>query len=208
MSDQIIAYVSEYYSNKVETFGATPQGVDWNGSESQDLRFEQLMKVCHGAPALYSLNDYGCGYGALLDYLQDQRQSIIYQGYDCAQAMIDEARRLHGETDKQRFYAGGAFNLVADYTVASGIFNVRGELSDRQWLDYCLETMGKMNDISTRGMSFNMLTKYSDADKMRDYLHYADPCFIFDYCKRNFSRNVALLHDYGLYEFTMLVKKQ
>jgi hypothetical protein len=26
-------------------------------------------------------------------------------------------------------------------------------------------------------------------------------------CKRRFSRNVALLHDYDLYEFTVLVRK-
>jgi len=43
---------------------------------------------------------------------------------------------------------------------------------------------------------------------MREDLYYADPCFIFDYCKRNFSRNVALLHDYELYEFTIIVRKQ
>jgi hypothetical protein len=29
----------------------------------------------------------------------------------------------------------------------------------------------------------------------------------FDHCKRNFSRQVALLHDYGLWEFTILVRK-
>ena len=52
-----------------------------------------------------------------------------------------------------------------------------------------------------------MLTKYSDKEYMRDNLYYADPLFIFDYCKRNFSKQVALLHDYGLYEFTILVKK-
>lgn len=43
---------------------------------------------------------------------------------------------------------------------------------------------------------------------MKDYLYYADPCFLFDHCKRNYSDRVALLHDYGLYEFTMLVTKQ
>jgi len=30
---------------------------------------------------------------------------------------------------------------------------------------------------------------------------------LFDYCKRTYSRDVALLHDYGLYEFTILVRK-
>ena len=60
--------------------------------------------------------------------------------------------------------------------------------------------------LGTKGFAFNMLTSYSDADKMRDDLYYGDPCELFDHCKRSYSRNVALLHDYGLYEFTMLVR--
>jgi len=52
-----------------------------------------------------------------------------------------------------------------------------------------------------------MLTKYSDREYMKEYLYYADPLFIFDYCKRNFSKKVALIHDYELYEFTILVRK-
>jgi hypothetical protein len=43
---------------------------------------------------------------------------------------------------------------------------------------------------------------------MRPDLYYADPRAIFDHCKRTFSRWVALLHDYGLYEFTILVRKE
>ena len=65
----------------------------------------------------------------------------------------------------------------------------------------------KMNDISRRGFSFNMLTKYSDPEYMRQHLYYADPCYLFDYCKMHFSRNVALLHDYEVYDFTILVRK-
>ena len=42
---------------------------------------------------------------------------------------------------------------------------------------------------------------------MRPYLYYADPLFLFDYCKKKYSKSVALLHDYGLYEFTILVRK-
>ena len=45
----------------------------------------------------------------------------------------------------------------------------------------------------------------SDPDRMRDDLYYADPCFFFDHCMRRFSRRVALLHDYELFDFTMLV---
>jgi hypothetical protein len=121
-------------------------------------------------------------------------------------SMIENARQQHAGMDS-KFFAGEECTQGADYTIASGIFNVRGEYSDSDWLTYCLDTVRKISALSAKGMSFNMLTKYSDAEKMRGYLYYADPCAVFDFCKRELSRNVALLHDYGLYEFTILVRK-
>jgi hypothetical protein len=41
---------------------------------------------------------------------------------------------------------------------------------------------------------------------MKDYLHYADPLFIFDYCKTYFSGFVLLKHDFTLDEFTIIVR--
>ena len=52
-----------------------------------------------------------------------------------------------------------------------------------------------------------MLSTYSDPDKRRDDLFYADPGSFFDLCKQRFSPRVALLHDYPLYEFTVIVRK-
>jgi hypothetical protein len=43
---------------------------------------------------------------------------------------------------------------------------------------------------------------------MRADLYYADPLWLFDYCKRNLSKQVALLHDYGMYDFTILVRRE
>ena len=51
-----------------------------------------------------------------------------------------------------------------------------------------------------------MLTSYADPDRMRADLYYGDPGYYFAFCKQH-ARNVALLHDYDLYDFTMLVRK-
>ena len=67
--------------------------------------------------------------------------------------------------------------------------------------------MRQLNSSSSLGFAFNCLTTYSDPDKMRPYLYYADPANLFRHCKERYSRNVALLHDYDLYEFTILVRK-
>jgi len=66
-----------------------------------------------------------------------------------------------------------------------------------------------LNTLCLGGSSFNTLTKYSDTERMeqRPDLFFGDSLYFFDYCKRNFSRIIALLHDHGLYDFTILVRK-
>jgi hypothetical protein len=96
---------------------------------------------------------------------------------------------------------------VADFALASGVFNVKLDTPADEWTDYVTQTLAVLDRLGRRGFAFNMLTSYSDADRMRADLYYGDPLRFFDLCKRSFSKQVALLHDYGLYEFTMLVRK-
>jgi SAM-dependent methyltransferase len=201
----VLAAVERYYSGKLAEHGPTPKGVDWKDEASQRLRFEQLTKICDQR-ATFTINDYGCGYGALAAYLERWGWTFRYTGFDISRTMLDQARRLHG-SDRIRFVARDEELVPADYTVASGIFNVKLEADDDVWQRYVIGTLARLDALSKRGFSFNMLTSYSDPDRMRPDLHYADPSALFDHCKRNFSRWVALLHDYGLYEFTILIRK-
>ena len=120
--------------------------------------------------------------------------------------MMTAAHARH-PTDTARFHLGARSPRKADYAVASGIFNVRPGIPIAQWEAHIAATLDLLHASTTRGFAFNCLTSYSDADKRRDHLYYGDPCFYFDLCKRRHARNVALLHDYGLYEFTLLVRK-
>lgn len=207
MSDKITNKVSDYYSNKVRSFGATPQGVDWNSIESQTLRFKQLISVLpEDAQNHFSLLDYGCGYGAMYDFLKDRFINISYYGYDISEEMINAAQLLH-KNDSSKWVINESELLPVDFVVASGIFNVKMDVKDQEWLSYILQTLNTINSIAKNGFAFNILTGYSDRELMKSNLFYADPAFLFDYCKREFSPYVALLHDYPLYEFTILVRK-
>ncbi|VFR43012.1 SAM (And some other nucleotide) binding motif [plant metagenome] len=121
--------------------------------------------------------------------------------------MIQAARLRHRQGKTPGFVVADTPPEIADYGVASGVFNVRQHRSEVEWRGYLLDTLDTLDRTSRRGFSFNCLTCYSDEDRKRDYLYYADPLFIFDFCKRRYSRQIALLHDYGLYEFTVLVRK-
>jgi len=196
--------VSDYYSEKIKLHGATSAGVDWNGKESQYVRFDQLSKVIQNDT--FSILDYGCGYGEYINYLKGTNSKYQYKGFDISEEMIKSAIALNGN-DQSCFFSKESELKSYDYTVASGIFNVRNEVNDKEWLAYILDELSLLNKLSNKGFSFNALTKYSDKEYLKDYLYYADPLFLFDYCKQHFSRNVALLHDYELYEFTLIVKK-
>jgi SAM-dependent methyltransferase len=202
----LLAEVADYYSAKLAENGATPRGVDWNGEGSQVLRFEQLTKVIQ-QPRGFSLNDLGCGYGALFDYLISRYRDFFYNGCDISDDMIRAAQDRYANNPNAHFTIAAEPLKTADYGIASGIFNIRLGLSDAVWRVHLEATLDVLDRTSHRGFAFNCLTSYSDADMMRDYLYYADPCVMFDLCKQLYSHHVALLHDYGLYEFTILVRK-
>lgn len=197
--------VARYYAEKLSAHGMTPQGVDWNSDESQQLRFSQLLCVLEDDVAEPMVLDYGCGYGALAQRLIADRTRFRYVGFDVCTPMIVQARA--DVRDPRCAFTDNENDLpVSDYTVASGIFNVRLEASQEQWKAHIVETIATLARHSRKGFAFNMLTRYADEEKLRDHLYYADPGEYFKLCKESWSRNVALLHHYDLYEFTVVVK--
>jgi SAM-dependent methyltransferase len=201
----LVRRVAKYYSEKVAIHGPTPKGADWNSRESQELRFEQLLRVCEGRPA-FTLNDFGCGYGALARFMANRGLSFVYRGYDASEAMVAEARAFLATIPNCTLFTDETQLPPADYTVASGVFNVKLDTPEERWTQYVLDTMAAIARLSTVGFAFNLLTRYADPDRTRPDLYYADPAFFFDHCIRTYSRRVALLHDYPLYEFTIIVR--
>lgn len=205
--EKLLNKVGEYYTGKLRAHGATPQGVDWNSSGSQQLRFEHLLQL-RTEEGPFTINDFGCGYGALADFLESNRLDFRYCGYDVSSAMIDEARRRQPPGSRCTFHNDLSRLTPADYCVASGIFNVRLDVDIREWERYVLSTIDLLGALSVRGFAFNALSDSSDPEHRRPDLYYAQPGFLFDYCRKRHSRSLALLHDYGLFEFTLLVKKR
>ena len=197
----------KYFEDLLTTYGVTPRGVDWNSENAQDTRFIQLLKICDLSKP-FSILDYGSGYGALVELLTTCGCDFDYTGYDISEKMAVKGRELFKDQPKCHFTSDSEALTCTDYAIASGIFNIKLEASQEEWTRYVVSELNRINDLTTRGFSFNLLTKYSDVEFMKPHLYYADPGFFFDYCKTHYAKNVALLHDYGLYDFTVLVRKQ
>ncbi|MCW2763667.1 MAG: uncharacterized protein JWR85_3868 [Marmoricola sp.] len=205
--DNALQQVRDMYSSNLAKSGAVSTAVGWTTPESQALRFSKLTEVIERDGAPVSVNDYGCGYGAHLDYLLEQQQDVgAYNGYDLSGEMLESARQRHaGSRIQLDWRQSAAIDTLADYTFVSGTFNVRFAASDEEWKRFIEDKLAEINEHSTRGFAFNLLSTY--VDWKEPHLFYADPLFWFDFCKSRFSRKVALLHDYPLYEWTILVRK-
>lgn len=199
----------DFYQERLDNFSDNARRVAWKNEDAQQIRFAQFQRLLPFNHS-FSINDLGCGIGDLIDFLKRNEYTFKYVGYDQMEEMINLAREKHPFEQDCEFkqIANAREMTMADFSVASGIFNIRLSYSDDEWLTYIKETISIMNDKSKKGFSFNVLTKYSDAEFMKDELYYADPLLLFDYCKKNFSKNVALLHDYDQYDFTIIVRKQ
>src|ERR1700681_385659 len=106
----------------------------------------------------FTINDYGCGYGALVDYLKNRDYQFKYRGFDVPEKMIAEGRQSHEQDSQCEFYSEKSMIPPADYTVASGIFNVKLDTLESDWIEYILATLTEFHSLTKRAFAFNALT--------------------------------------------------
>jgi hypothetical protein len=206
MTKQTIKQIEGLYTDNLKEHGISSESVGWPNKQDHTLRFQKLFQGVD-LTRICSLNDLGSGYGAVLDYLSSVNTSLeSYFAYDISQDMLDDIDIQRYKQTNIKKFLGPNLSTPADFSIASGIFNVRFSETDELWQDYILETLSNLNESSIQGFSFNLLSTYVDFKK--DHLFYGDPLFFFDYCKEKFSRYVSLFHDYKLWEWTIVVKKE
>lgn len=204
---QTLSGIADLYTTNLQNHGVDSKSVGWNTEESQILRFEKQAELIEKKSAGngISINDLGVGYGAFFTYLSDLDGVNIsqYNGYDISTEMLNKASELISDP-RLKLIESAKITEKADYSFQSGIFNVRFEMDDDEWRKYVEGVIFNMAAMSTKGFAFNALTTY--VDWKQEDLFYADPFYFFDFCKTKISRYVSLIHDYPLYEWTMLVR--
>lgn len=201
--------VRAYYSDAIERYGPTPLGVDWPNVASQQLRFLQLLKLCSFDTA-FSLNDFGCGYGALLAYLSEWHRNakIDYRGIDLSPVMVATARKLW--TKKRplaTFVVGSTCRQMADYSLASGVFNVRLGQPVGIWEGYVENILADLCASSRIGFAVNFMLPL-DSAPMEDELYRTGQSRWVKFCRTRLGCSVRVVGDYGLREFTLIARSK
>jgi SAM-dependent methyltransferase len=198
--------VRDYYSGTIERHGPTPLGVDWPNAASQYLRFVQLLKLCDFTRP-FSLNDFGCGYGALLEYLamRHPEAEVSYRGTDISASMIAAARRRWSDDPRATFALGARCGTMTDYSLASGVFNVRLGHPVADWEAYVESVLRDLCACSRIGFAVNFMLPHDDRPA-EDELYRSQPRRWVAFCRKELGCSVRVLKDYGLREFTLLIR--
>lgn len=209
---RILAPVAVLYDRRLKRFGARPEGVFWLDADGQRLRFEILSRIMEGAGESVIVNDLGCGYGAFFRFLKDRpvMEDGLYLGYDISKSMVEKAKRLNDDP-RAKFVQGPIATWRADYSFASGTYNMRMDTDTGEWAEYVRASLVQLWSASERGLAFNML---ADEDSIRrgkprqDDLYYARSREYLDFCRRELSPHSILIDDYPLAEWTIAVSRE
>lgn len=206
-NDKHLEKIKKLYDDNIKTYGIDSKSVGWKSLDCQLLRFNILTRSFQiNSQPFFTVNDLGCGYGAMFTYLSETFPNNLtsYYGYDISDNMLDEAKK-HTIDSRAMFIKSSITTKSADFSFVSGTFNVKYDSSDDAWCDYIKNTLLQISEKSKRGFSFNLLSNY--VDWKEPHLYYGDPLFFFDFCKKNISKKVNVIHDYPLYEWTISVLK-
>lgn len=200
--------IEQLYTGNLKEHGTQSKAVGWNTEDCQQLRFEKLCSLLDRPSKPVKILDYGCGFGSMLQYIEQHYPGSVaeYQGYDISEDMIAEVgKQLSASKTKISLFNKPEISTSADFGFVSGTFNVRFDADDATWEAFIKSVLDALNNHCSEGFAFNLLSTY--VDWQEPHLYYGDPCYWFDFCKRNFSRKVTLVHDYPLWEWTIVVRK-
>ena len=202
----VYARIEAYYADKISRHGAGPRGVDWTCAPTQELRFVQLLKLCDFSHP-FSLNDVGCGYGALVGFLARRHPDadIDYLGVDLSPAMISRARHRHRGAHGPCFVVGNEIPRLADYAVASGVMNVMLDHPRALWEEFVADTLRRMHASSRRGFAVNFIAEQSDRPATAG-LYRTRPSRWTLFCEQTLGCAVEIVDGYGMREFTLLAR--
>ncbi|MEL0107186.1 MAG: class I SAM-dependent methyltransferase [Rhodospirillaceae bacterium] len=203
-----LAPIAVMYDYQLDKCGINAKGAMWRSKDRQQMRFELLTKliVPEDLNGGISINDLGCGYGALFEYLRDDpvMQDSQFYGYDISEKMI-EACESRIQDSRAQFYQSLVALVPADYSFACGPFNFIMEVDQKLWLKYVQESLKDLWSKSLKGLAFNMLNV--NYHRQQEGLYYADSGDFETFCKNELSENVTLMTDYDDEEWTIFIRR-
>jgi len=196
--DVINDFYPEYYKNSKGNHDV----VGWGSKKDQNKRFEVLLQI--GVENGDTVLDFGCGLGALYEYMNKHYDDFGYIGADINQEFINKCKNKYPEAKFIKIDDIKDVKLKYDWLIASGAFTVYTPIEDM------LKTIKTAFTTVKYGIAVNFLehthAKNSDLAAIRGY----DKKKIYKLFLEEFKEfhTVELHEGYIENDFTIYIKKR
>jgi SAM-dependent methyltransferase len=188
--------VIKRYSDRLAEFGDDPQTLGWTKGK-HFLRYHMLLAQWDFKGE--SLLDFGCGFGDMSQYIQDQGINLTYHGVDINPDLISTGQKKYPGV--QLFcddILAHSFEKKFDFVVSSGVHNLKLE-DNWGFIEQTFESFAK---IANNGFALNFIS--NKVDFFDHHLYHTDPAQVLNLAYK-YSNRVALRNDYMPFEFTVYV---
>lgn len=203
----------ELYERKYHLFGDDPRSLSWNDQPSQFLRFQRLAELfTHENEKNFSVHEIGCGLAHFKEFLTTIGHTGNYSGSDIIPAFIELSKKKFPtshfilQSIADDYHSINQAIKDKDYYCCSGTFYTKENNSLPEWEAFVWKSIQNMFMMAKKGIACNFLTAH--AGFYDEKLYYADPAKVTDWCLKNLSRFIRVLHDVPLYEFTIIIYKE
>ena len=164
------------YSTRFKKYGPLPSSVLWLNKQRQLKRFEiianSILRV--GFAPSDTIMDFGCGYGAFLDFLYKYKQlsSAHYYGLDLSTEMIEFCQSKY-KSKRVNFLKKSHLDFDVSFSVLSGAFGRAATSNVSMWERYVFLNLSKTWSYTQKAMIFNFQYTNANVSKIsRDKIYY------------------------------------
>ena len=197
------------YDTRLRRFGPRARAVFWKNELFQSIRYDLLSQILsqNKLDAIESIHDFGCGYGAFFTYLKnhDSLKNTKFYGTDISKDMLKSIRHNFNDERIKLFCSSKAL-VTADYTFASGTYNMKLNESNKNWKNYVETSLLQLWSKTRKGLAFNMLR--DNTETQYNGLYYINGEELLSFCKKHLSNETSLQTHKTLPDWTFLVFRQ
>lgn len=205
---QINRILSSTVEKSVAAQGVNP-GTVWLDKQAS---VEKCVKRCEAVFRMldpqrpFTVLDIGCGPGLAVPFLEERFGSVVegYLGIDVSEPLIAEAKKLWpSHRFEVRDIIVDPLPLSFQYTVLNGVLTAKLSLSHNAMENFACDLLEHAWLATNEAMSFNVMSAH--VDWLRDDLFHWSLDRAASFCTTKLSRNINIIADYGLYEYTIHV---
>ena len=195
MLRSINSEIAEIYNERFLKLGPTPEASMWFSKTRQIARFDVIfnqLKLFRQRNSI-SISDVGCGYGAFLEYLLENKidEEVSYYGYDVCPEVIKFCKKKYFE--RASFYTKSFPIHKTDFVTMSGTFNFFPTQDYNAWRTYFFNSLKLLWSEAKCAMIFNLQIS-NQAAITHGGIVYAAKDEVEQFCKTNFG-NIRVINN-------------